>query len=136
MSARRSGVHYPRNGEEFITWFGQDGDCRDYLDWLRGPNGFVGPWCTSNAGWRRADGRGDWGGCARVLSQTAGTIFDKTRTPLALWFSAAWHVTNQKNAISALGLQRELRLGSAPTAWHIAPPSIGNGAGRPDTAER
>jgi len=119
VPAVRSGVHYPRSWEEFIAWFGDDGDCRDYLDWLRWSNWFVCPWCASNAGWQRADGRWDCGGCARVISQTAGTIFDKTRTPPPLWFSAAWHMTNQKNAISALGLQRELRLGSAQTAWHM-----------------
>jgi len=32
---------------------------------------------------------------------TAGTIFDKTRTPLTTWFEAAWHVTTAKNGMSA-----------------------------------
>ena len=50
---------------------------------------------------------------------TAGTIFDKTRTPLTTWLAAAWHVTNQKNGASALGLQRVLGLGSYETAWAI-----------------
>jgi len=52
------------------------------------------------------------------MSHTARTVSDRTRTPLTLWFSAVWHMTNQKNGISALGLQRELRLGCAQTAWH------------------
>jgi transposase-like protein len=115
----RSGVHYPRNWEEFVGWFVEDGDCRDYLDWLRWPNGFICPWCASDSAWQRADGRWDCAGCRRVVSQTAGTVFDKTRTPLTLWFAAAWHMTNQKNGISALGLKRELHLGSAQTAWHM-----------------
>ncbi len=50
-------------------------------------------------------------------SSYVGTIFDKTRTPLRVWFSAAWYVTNQKNGVSALGLQRVLGLGSYETAW-------------------
>ena len=48
---------------------------------------------------------------------TAGTIFDKTRTPLRLWFAAAWYITNQKQGVSALGLQRVLGLNSYQTAW-------------------
>ena len=48
---------------------------------------------------------------------TAGTIFDKTRTPLRVWLAAAWYVTNQKLGVSALGLKRVLGLGSYETAW-------------------
>ena len=33
---------------------------------------------------------------------TAGTIFQDTRTPLALWFRAIWWVVSQKNGASAL----------------------------------
>lgn len=48
---------------------------------------------------------------------TAGTIFAGTRTPLVSWFAAVWYVVNQKNGVSALGLQRVLGLGSYQTAW-------------------
>lgn len=48
---------------------------------------------------------------------TAGTIFDKTHTPLASWFAATWYVTNQKNGVSAMGLKQVLGLGSYQTAW-------------------
>ena len=48
---------------------------------------------------------------------TAGTIFDKTRTLLRLWLATAWYLTNQKQGVSALGLQRVLGLGSNQTAW-------------------
>jgi transposase-like protein len=48
---------------------------------------------------------------------TAGTIFQDTRLPLTTWFRAAWHVTSQKNGMSALGLQRTLGLGCYETAW-------------------
>lgn len=50
-------------------------------------------------------------------SVTAGSIFDKTRTELRVWFAAIWYVTNQKQGVSALGLQRVLGLGSYETAW-------------------
>ena len=55
--------------------------------------------------------------CGNQGSLTAGTIFHKTRMPLALWFRAVWWVTAQKNGASALGLQRILGLGQYKTAW-------------------
>ena len=51
------------------------------------------------------------------MSVTAGTIFQDSHLPLTTWFRAMWHVTSQKNGISALGLQRVLGLGSYKTAW-------------------
>lgn len=56
-------------------------------------------------------------GCGHQSTVTAGTIFDKTRTPLRVWLAAAWYLTNQKQGVSALGLQRVLGLGSYQTAW-------------------
>jgi len=55
--------------------------------------------------------------CRKQTSLTAGTIFEGTRKPLRMWFLAMWFVTSQKNGVSALGLQRELGLGSYETAW-------------------
>jgi transposase-like protein len=44
-------------------------------------------------------------------------MFDRTRTPLRMWFAAAWLMTSQKQGVSALGVQRALGLGSYQTAW-------------------
>jgi len=55
--------------------------------------------------------------CGLQTSVTAGTIFHRTRTPLATWFAAIWFITSQKNGVSALGLQRVLGFGSYETAW-------------------
>lgn len=46
-----------------------------------------------------------------------GTIFERSKLSLRLWFRAIWWVTNQKSGVSALGLQRTLGLGSYRTAW-------------------
>jgi transposase-like protein len=51
------------------------------------------------------------------VSATAGTIFHGTRTPLTVWFQAAWMMVTQKHGISALGLKRTLGIGSEQTAW-------------------
>ncbi len=49
----------------------------------------------------------------------AGTVFQDTKLPLAIWFRAMWQAAAQKNGISALGLQRVLGLGSYKTAWAL-----------------
>ena len=51
------------------------------------------------------------------MSITAGTVLQDSHVPLTTWFRAMWHVTSQKNGVSALGLQRVLGLGSYKTAW-------------------
>jgi hypothetical protein len=55
--------------------------------------------------------------CGRRASATAGTIFDRTRTPLTVWFAACWHFATGKDGISALSLKRTLEIGSYQTAW-------------------
>ena len=117
MGALRGGRDYPQSTGEFLAWFGTDADCRDYLAWLRWPDGFVCEECGHLGGWRLADGRWKCGACSHRTSVTAGTIFDKTRTPLTVWFQAAWSFATAKDGISALGLQRTLEIGSYQTAW-------------------
>jgi transposase-like protein len=112
-----AGVHYPRSTGEFLAWFGTDEDCLDYLEWLRWPEGFTCPSCEHAGGWRLADGRVKCGGCGARTSVTAGTIFDRTRTPLTVWFHACWLFATAKDGISAQHLQRALEIGSYQTAW-------------------
>jgi transposase-like protein len=89
----------------------------DYLDWLRWPDGFCCPVCRGPQVWKLEDGRWSCGQCGRRVSATAGTIFHGTRTPLTVWFQAAWMMVTQKHGISALGLKRTLGIGSEQTAW-------------------
>lgn len=112
-----AGRDYPNSYAELRAWFDEDWKCLDYLDWLRWPEGFVCPWCGSTEGWRAPDRRWRCASCDRRVSATAGTIFHGTRTPLTVWFSAAWHLTSGKGGISATELQREMQLGSYQTAW-------------------
>src|SRR4051812_8029270 len=111
-----AGLRYPAATGEFLTWFSTDADCLDYLEWLRWPSGFVCPQC-GQGGWRLSDGRFECSGCKRRTSVTAGTIFDRTRTPLTVWFTACWQFAAAKDGISALSLQRSLEIGSYQTPW-------------------
>ena len=112
-----AGIHYPRSVGEFQAWFRTDADCLDYLEWLRWPAGFVCPVCSHAGGWRLSDGRFMCGGCGGRTSVTAGTIFERTRTPLTVWFTACWLFASGKDGISALSLKRTLVIGSYQTAW-------------------
>lgn len=50
-------------------------------------------------------------------SITAGTVMHGTRTPLTLWFWAAYLVATHTPGISALQLQRQLGISRYETAW-------------------
>src|SRR5271170_1027193 len=119
MERPRASTHYPKSLGEFQAWFPTDADCLDYLEWLRWPCGFVCPSCGNPGGWRLGDGRFKCTGCGSRTSVIAGTIFDRTRTPLTVWFSVCWHFATGKDGISALSLKRTLEIGSYQTVWAI-----------------
>ena len=114
--------HYPRSDGEFRSWFGTDTDCLDYFEWLRWPKGFVCPSCDTGGGWATSDGRFKCATCGERTSTTAGTLFDRRRTPLTVWFAACWMFASQKDGVSALSLQRALEIGSYPTGLGDAAP--------------
>lgn len=110
---------YPRTLLELESRFSTEEACRVYLFSLRWPDG----WLCSRCGGRTAKLiRRDLLRCIEChyeSSVTSGTIFQDTHLPLKTWFLAMWHVTSQKNGISALGLQGTLGLGSYKTAWSM-----------------
>ena len=109
---------YPRTWTEFLEQFSSEDACLAYLEELRWPNGFICPSCgVASEPYRASRIRLMCQDCGHQSTVTAGTIFDKTRTPLRVWLAAAWYLTNQKQGVSALGLQRVLGLGSYQTAW-------------------
>ncbi len=119
-SIPKAGLHYPASTGDLLAWFPTDADCLDYLEWLRWPDGFVCPDCGHPGGWRLEDARFKCGTCGARTSVTAGTIFDRTRTPLTVWFMACWLFATQKDGVSALHLQRSLEIASYQTAWAMA----------------
>lgn len=118
--APRAGVDYPQTWSQFEDWFATEANCVRYLEQLRWPDGFVCPSCSAmQVPYRSSRGRLICCACRHPITVTAGTIFDKTRTPMKVWLAAAWHITSQKSGMSALGLQRVLGFGSYQTAWAI-----------------
>jgi transposase-like protein len=118
-SAPQPGVDYPRSLHELTSWFGDEEACLCYLERLRWGDGFVCRSCGTVGGdwWAVRRGMRRCAACRHESSVTAGTIFHASRLPLQSWMAAIWYVVNQKQGVSALGLQRVLGFGSYQTAW-------------------
>ena len=109
---------FPKTLREFQSKFASEEACQRYLTACRWPDGFV----CSRCGGRRAyeltrQRRWQCAGCRRQVSLTAGTILHNTKTPLTVWFWAAYLMTTDKRGLSALLLQRQLALSRYETAW-------------------
>lgn len=108
---------YPRTLIELERRFSNNEACLDYLASLRWPKGFNCPHCGGKNAGRTSRGLWLCSGCRAQVSVRVGTVFQGSHLDLKTWFRAMWHVTSQKNGASALGLQRELGIGSYRTAW-------------------
>ena len=115
-------LDYPRTFQEMDEWFRSDAACREYIQRLRWPDGFMCPECgVAGDPWMMSRGRLRCRACEWETSLTAGTVFQDTRKSLRTWFLAMWFVTSQKNGVSALGLQRVLGLGQLRNGLDLAP---------------
>lgn len=109
---------FPKNLYEFQSEFASEEACREYLVSCRWPDGIVCPRCGGRNAYELVKlSRWQCAGCRHQISLTAGTIFQGTRTPLTVWFWAAYLMTTDKRGISALLLQRQLGLPRYETAW-------------------
>ena len=103
---------------EFQARFRAAEACRGYLVACRWPNGFRCPGCGDHGSYPLATrDLLQCRACRRQTSVTAGTVLDRTRLPLPLWFAAAYLVTTHTPGFSALQLQRQLGLARYETAW-------------------
>jgi transposase-like protein len=104
-----AGRDYPNTYRSFVEMFPDNATCAAYLIKLRWPNGFICPACNIATTPRQGSrGRLTCPLCRHRIYAQAGTIFDKTRTPLTTWFEAAWHVSTAKNGMSAKTLERTI----------------------------
>lgn len=108
---------YPENVVELMDMFPTEESCLEYLSLVRWPDGYVCVRCESKNAWKMSSGLYRCQTCKHTASVISGTLFQDTHKPLRLWFQAIWYIVNQKNGVSALGLQKALGLGSYHTAW-------------------
>jgi transposase-like protein len=98
-----------------------------YLERLRWPNGPVCPHCGE--GERKhyhlknqsSETRKLWkcAACRKQFTVTVGTIFEDSHITLDKWLLAFHLLCSSKKGMSALQIQRMLRLGSYKSAWHM-----------------
>lgn len=111
---------FPKSILEFQQWFPNEEACEKYLYNSRWPNGFICPICgdtqcyyisTRKLFQCKINGH--------QISLTAGTVMHDSRMPLTVWFWSAYLVTTETLGISAVQLQRQLRIKRYETAFNI-----------------
>ncbi len=109
---------FPKTLREFQSQFFSEEACQRYLAACRWSEGFVCPRCGNRRAYELVKlRRWQCAGCRHQVSLTAGTILHNTKTPLTVWFWAAYLMTTDKRGVSALLLQRQLGLRRYETAW-------------------
>ena len=95
---------------EFFKRFGTEDACRSHLYKMKWQDGFVCPKCGKKGEPFniRSHNRYQCRSCNHQASVTAGTIIDKSRTPLTKWFLAIYLMGQDKRGCSALRLKNEL----------------------------
>ena len=118
----RDDLAFPRSLPEFQRLFPDEAACASYLEHARWSDGFMCPHCgvadepryiSTRPGVLRCRH------CRRDTSLTAGTVMERTHTPLSVWFWAAYLVVSQTPGMSAVQFQRQLGLLRYETAFQI-----------------
>jgi hypothetical protein len=109
---QRDDLTFPQSLPEFQRLFPDDAACAAYLECARWADGFVCPYCGVVAEPFRIATRPGILQCRTCCRQTgllAGTVMERSHTPLNIWFWAAYLAASQTPGISAVQFQRQLR---------------------------
>lgn len=95
---------------EFRETYPNDGACLEKLFQLRFGNLEKCPGCKNKAKFRRVRTRRCYQCtyCYYQLYPTAGTVFEKTTTPLTYWFYAIYLMVTTRNGVSSKEIERQL----------------------------
>jgi hypothetical protein len=113
---------FPESLPAFQKMFPDDQACARYLEAIRWRDGFQCPKCNVTAEPFRFAARPHQlrcKGCEKDTSLIAGTVMERTHTPLSTWFWAAFLVASLTPGMSAVQLQRQLGLSRYETAFQI-----------------
>ena len=106
---------------QFNAEFPTDDSCLEYIKEQRWPNGVTHcEKCQKDTKHHRITGRTAYSCdyCGTHMYPLAGTIFEKTSTPLRLWFHAMYQMGSTRCGISAKQIQRETGV-TYKTAWRM-----------------
>ena len=105
---------------QFQDRFPTEDACLDHLFQVRFGDGFDCPGCDRPARFTRVKARRSyqcqW--CAHQVYPTAGTPFDRTRTPLRDWFFVMFQFCASRNGVAAKEVERQLGV-TYKTAWRM-----------------
>ena len=106
--------------KDFETDFPNNDACLEWLKNSRWPEGITCPKCEKVTKHHKVTGRQVYACdfCGHQISPMAGTIMEKSATPLKLWFYAMYLMASTRCGISAKQLERELGV-TYKTAWRI-----------------
>ena len=105
---------------EFQQKFGTEEACEEHLFHIRWPDGFVCPKCGHTEHFNiKSRHLYQCKKCNHQASVTAGTVMEKTKTPLTKWFWAMFLMGEDKRGCSALYLSKQLKVAYS-TAWAIS----------------
>src|SRR6266705_3213727 len=105
---------------QFLSQFSDDDSCLEEIRKIRYPNGVYCVRCKTKTIHYKITGRTAYSCklCRNQVYPLSGTIFEKTTTPLRLWFIAMFLMTHSRGNISVKQLQRELGV-TYKTAWRM-----------------
>lgn len=104
---------------EYMEHFGTEEKCRQHLFKNRWPEGYKCPKCSHGEYFDiKSRNLYQCKACNHQASVTAGTIMDKTRTPLKKWYLAFYYMSEDKRGISALSLKGKIKV-AYQTAWSM-----------------
>src|SRR5579863_6905080 len=106
---------------DFFDKFPTDDDCLEYLKEKRYPGGVTHcEKCQQERKHHRVTGRPAYACdyCGKMISPMAGTIFEKSSTPLRTWFYAMYLMGSTRCGISAKQIQRETGV-TYKCAWRM-----------------
>ncbi len=110
----------PLTVREFFKAFPDDDTCLQHVFDARYGQGHECPKCEREARWYRIKAERafscQW--CGHHLHPTVDTLFEKSRTPLQLWFYAIYLFTTTRHGVSGKELQRQLGV-TYKTAWRM-----------------
>lgn len=119
---QRPDLTFPKSLPEFQRLFPDDAACAAYLEKSRWGDGFVCPHCQAAEKPFRFANRPGVLRCRKCRCDTgltAGTVMERTHTPLSVWFWAAYLVSSQTQGMSATQFQRQVGLARYETAFQI-----------------
>ena len=97
---------------EFRAKYSTDDDCLNKLFLLKFGKLTSCPQCSKETVFKRVKHRRSYQceKCGHQLYPTAGTVFEKTTTPLSMWFYAMYLHTTTKNGVAAKELERSCNI--------------------------